>query len=120
MVKSTNRKLQTFIYTCLRRILKIRWTDKVPNEEIWRQTKQESIDTQKTRRIWGWIGHSFRKPASNTTRQALFWNPQGEKKTGPASEYLEAKHRRRTKEMGDHLAQVTEDCPKQSAIADGC
>ncbi|GFR69947.1 hypothetical protein ElyMa_002060600 [Elysia marginata] len=43
----------------------------------------------------------------------------GKKKAGPASEYLEAKHRRRTKEMRNHLARVTEDCPKQSAIVDG-
>ncbi|GFS06355.1 hypothetical protein ElyMa_001220900 [Elysia marginata] len=82
MVKSTNRKLQTFINTCLRRILKIRWTDKVPYEEIWRQTKQEPIDTQITRRKRGWIGHTFSKPASNTTTQALFWNPQGKRKRG--------------------------------------
>ncbi|GFR77510.1 hypothetical protein ElyMa_000510200 [Elysia marginata] len=82
MVKSTNRKLQTFINTCLRRILKIRWTVKVPSEEIWRLTKQEPIDTQITRRKWEWIGHTFRKPASNTTRQALFWNPQGKRKRG--------------------------------------
>ncbi|GFS09620.1 hypothetical protein ElyMa_004787200 [Elysia marginata] len=45
---------------------------------------------------------------------------EGEKKAGPASEYLEAKHGRRIKEMGDHLARVTEDCPEQSAMADGC
>ncbi|GFS05784.1 hypothetical protein ElyMa_001208600 [Elysia marginata] len=44
----------------------------------------------------------------------------GEKKAGPASEYLEAKHRRRIIEMGDHLARVTEVCPEQSAMADGC
>ncbi|GFR95517.1 transcription initiation factor TFIID subunit 11-like [Elysia marginata] len=44
----------------------------------------------------------------------------GEKKEGPASEYLEVKHRRRSKEMGDHLARATEDCPEQSAMADGC
>ncbi|GFR62635.1 hypothetical protein ElyMa_003586200 [Elysia marginata] len=35
---------------------------------------------QITRRKWGWIGHTCRKPASNTTRQALFWNPQGKSK----------------------------------------
>ncbi|GFR83524.1 hypothetical protein ElyMa_005977300 [Elysia marginata] len=89
MVKSTNRKLQTFINTCLRRILKIRWTDKVPNEEIWRQTKQEPIDTQITRRKWGWIGHTFRKPASNIDKAGIVLESSGEKKVGPASEYTE-------------------------------
>ena len=34
------------------------------------------------RRKWGWIGHTLRKPASSTTRQALTWNPQGKRKRG--------------------------------------
>ena len=34
------------------------------------------------RRKWGWIGHTLWKPATNTTRQALSWNPQGKRKVG--------------------------------------
>ena len=34
------------------------------------------------RRKWGWIGHTLRKPAYSTTRQALTWNPQGKRKRG--------------------------------------
>ena len=34
------------------------------------------------RRKWGWIGHTFRKPASSTTRQALTWNIEGKRKRG--------------------------------------
>ena len=30
----------------------------------------------------GWIGHTFSKPASTLTRQALTWNQQGNRKTG--------------------------------------
>ena len=30
----------------------------------------------------GWIGHTFRKPASNITRQSLDWNLQGKRKVG--------------------------------------
>ena len=29
-----------------------------------------------------WIGHTLRKPTTNTTRQALKWNPQGKRKRG--------------------------------------
>ena len=32
--------------------------------------------------IWNWIGHTLRKPTSDTTRQALEWNPQGKRKVG--------------------------------------
>ncbi|GFS23864.1 hypothetical protein ElyMa_003400600 [Elysia marginata] len=122
MVKSTNRKLQTFINTCWSRILKIRWTDKVPNGEIWRQTKQEPIDTQITRRKWGEGGGwpCIQETSVQHHKAGIVLESSGEKKAGPASEYLEAKHRRRTKEMGHHLARVKEDCPKQRAMADGC
>jgi len=29
-----------------------------------------------------WIDHTLQKPASNTTIQALTWNPQGKRKRG--------------------------------------
>ena len=75
-------RIQTFINNCLRRILKTKWQDKTTNEEIWRRTGQERIDTEIMRRRWRWIGHTLRKPASCTTRQALSWNPQGKRKRG--------------------------------------
>jgi len=34
------------------------------------------------RRKWAWIGHTLRKPATDTTKQALKWNPQGKRKVG--------------------------------------
>ena len=33
--KVTNNKLQTFINKCLRRIINIRWPEKIRNEELW-------------------------------------------------------------------------------------
>ena len=53
-----------------------------PNEELWERTRQEQIMTEIKRRKWGWIGHTLRKLATNTTRQALSWNPQGKRKVG--------------------------------------
>ena len=52
---------------------------------------QEPVAKQILRRKWGWIGHTLRKAASSTTRQALTWNPQGKRKR-PASQQLEARH----------------------------
>ena len=40
------------------------------------------IETEIRKRKWGWIDHTLRKPASNITRQALDWNPQGKRKVG--------------------------------------
>nr|KAG5701176.1 hypothetical protein BaRGS_023285 [Batillaria attramentaria] len=62
--------------------LVIRWPEKIRNEELWERAGQEPVAKQILRRKWGWIGHTLRKPASSTTRQALTWNPQGKRKRG--------------------------------------
>ena len=82
VIKTNTNKLQTFINKYLRNVLQIRWPEMIPNEELWERTGQEQIITEIKRRKWGWIGHTFRKPATNTTRQALSWNPQGKRKVG--------------------------------------
>ena len=51
-------------------------------EQLWDKAKQTPIETEIRNRKWGWIGHTLRKPASNITRQALDWNPQGKRKVG--------------------------------------
>lgn len=80
--KHTTHRLQTFINSCLRRILNIWWKDKVSNVDLWKRTNQDPIDVQIQRRKWSWIGHTLRKPATDITRQALKWNPQGKRKRG--------------------------------------
>ena len=57
-------------------------TKVVSNEQLWDKTKQTPIETEIRKHKWGWIGHTLRKPASNITRQALDWNPQGKCKVG--------------------------------------
>ena len=80
--KRTLQKIQTFINCCLRRIFRIRWPDKIRNEELWQRGRQEPVEKQILMRKWGWIGHTLRKPAATTTRQALTWNPQGKRRRG--------------------------------------
>lgn len=82
LTKTTTKKLQTFINCCLRRILRIHWTDHVRNEVLWERSKQEPIGKTILQRKWNWIGHTLRKPSSNVTRQSLTWNPQGKRKPG--------------------------------------
>jgi len=31
---------------------------------------------------WGWLGHTLRKTTDDITRQALGWNPQGNRSRG--------------------------------------
>ena len=54
----------------------------IPNEELWERTGQKQIITEIKRRKCGWIAHTLRKLATNTTGQALSWNPQGKRKVG--------------------------------------
>ena len=80
--KQTSQKLQSFVNKCLRRILKISWTDRVTNEMLWELAGEEPIITQISKRKWRWIGHILRKPANSITRQVPRWNPQGKRKRG--------------------------------------
>ena len=64
VTKTSTNKLQTFINKCLQ----IRWPEIIPNKELWERSRQEQIIIEIKRRRWGWIGHTLRKPATNTTR----------------------------------------------------
>ncbi|KAL9958878.1 hypothetical protein ACROYT_G035950 [Oculina patagonica] len=75
---STKTKLRIFTTN----ILKIHWPEKISNKELWSRTGQEHIPTEIARRKWAWIGHTLRKPGTDTTKQALKWNPQGKRKVG--------------------------------------
>ncbi len=70
LTKTTVNRVQTFINSCLRRILKIHWPEKISNIRLWERTQQIPAENEIGRRRWGWIGHSLRKPVSSTTRRA--------------------------------------------------
>ena len=80
--KAAMRKLQVFINNCIRRILRIKWSDRVPNRDLWEMSKQDPVEVEIVRRRWKWIGHTLRKPPTSITRQALSWNPQGKRGRG--------------------------------------
>ena len=106
-----HKENKVFINTCLRKILQIRWPDKISNEELWRRTNQQPVEEDILQRCWRWIGHTLRKPASNTIRQYLTWNPQGKRKRGrPRNTWrhdldADAKHMGQTWGQLERLAQ---------------
>ncbi|KAK2167414.1 hypothetical protein LSH36_28g06028 [Paralvinella palmiformis] len=61
----------------------IRWPDAISNSDVWEITQQLNAGDEIRRRRWWWIGYTLRKLASTITRQALTWNPQGEKRGRP-------------------------------------
>jgi len=84
--KTTNqitRRLQISVIKCLRRIMNIKWTDKITNEGLWRIIHQKAIDNQIKRRKWNWIGNTLRKETGAIEKKtALDWNPQGYRRRG--------------------------------------
>ena len=53
--QKTLTRIQTFINKCLRRILHLKWTDKVSNTTLWKMTKQLTIENEIKNKKWRWI-----------------------------------------------------------------
>ena len=73
------KKLQTFVNRCIRRILGVRWMDRVRNEDLWERANQVPMEVEIKRRRWRWIGHTLRKSTASISRHSLKWNPQGKR-----------------------------------------
>ena len=93
-------KLQLFVNRCVRKILKLKWTDKIRNEQLWERTGQVPIQTEIGKRIWKWVGHTLRKGKNSITRQALQWNPQGSRGRGRPREKWRRCMEREMKDVG--------------------
>ena len=82
----TNKKIESrlrgFEGRCLRRILKIRWEQRVTNEEIRRRTKINNIVEEVKQRRWRWLGHTLRMERTRHPNRALRWAPPGKRKRG--------------------------------------
>jgi lantibiotic modifying enzyme len=71
VLKTSTNKLQSFVNRILRRILNIRWPNKISNNSLWEITKQVPIDIQIKKRKWRWIWHTLRKPAGDIEKDVL-------------------------------------------------
>ena len=64
------------------------------------------------RRRWRWLGHTLRKPSSSIGRQALNWNPQGQRKRGrPRNTWRREleKNIKRTRHTWKQLERIAQD-----------
>ncbi|GFR65565.1 hypothetical protein ElyMa_005534000 [Elysia marginata] len=62
------KRIQVFINRCLRRILRIKWTDKISNESLWERTRQIPAGDEIGRRRWRWIGHTLESHVAASQR----------------------------------------------------
>ena len=65
ITKHTVNKIQTFVNRCLRRIMKVKWSDKLSNNTLWTKANQLPVEIKIKRRKWWWIGHTLRKLQSS-------------------------------------------------------
>lgn len=94
------RRLDIFQFTCMRRILKIRWPYVISNEDLMKRTKTKRVSTEIKTRRWKWIGHVLRMERNSHCRTALTWQPEGKRKRGrPRTTWRRTVERER-KEMG--------------------
>ena len=55
MNETPMKKLQAFINTCLRKILRIHWPETISNAALWEQTRQIPVKDDITQRKWRWV-----------------------------------------------------------------
>ena len=66
------RKLNHFHLACLRKILRIKWQDKVPDTEVLNRAKELSIFCHLKKIQLRWAGHVVRMPDSRLPKQIFF------------------------------------------------
>jgi hypothetical protein len=66
------KQLNRFHLNCLRRLLRIRWQDHIPDTEVLERSKMPSIMAFLRRTQLRWAGHVLRMPDSRLPKQLLF------------------------------------------------
>ena len=75
MTERDSSRLAAFHTTCLRRIMRVFWLNKISNSRLLQVTKQEPMGTILKRRRWRWFGHTLWMDAGAYARTALTWAP---------------------------------------------
>ena len=66
------KKLNHFHLGCLRKILKIRWQDKIPDTEVLKKAKMQSVHTLLKLAQLRWTGHVTRMPDERLPKRVLY------------------------------------------------
>ena len=82
MNENDAKKIDVFQNQCLRRVMKIKWQDKISNRELLERANVEKLSEEVRRRRWRFIGHVLRQQPDNDCVTALTWTPEGTRKRG--------------------------------------
>ena len=75
------KKLNHFHLSCLRKILKIRWQAKIPDTEVLRKAKMQSVHTLLNLAQLRWAGHVTRKCDERLPKKVLYGELQEGKRS---------------------------------------
>ena len=83
LTEKQEKKLDVFDQRCLRRILRVRWQQRVSNAEIRRRSQQEALSVKTRKARLRWFGHVSRMEGGRITKQAMEWRPRsGQRRRG--------------------------------------
>ena len=82
IIKSDERKLGTFQFKCVKRIMRIFWPNIVSIDELNKVTQSYRINQEVKKRRWKWIDHLLRKSRNHHCMIAFTWHPDGRGKVG--------------------------------------
>ena len=66
------KRLTHFHLSCLRKLLKIRWQDKIPDTEVLKKAKMQSVHTLLKLAQLRWSGHVTRMPDERLPKKVLY------------------------------------------------
>ena len=70
-----SQRLSSFHTSCLRKICRIYWSQKITNKELYQRTGWRDITTVIMQRRWRWLGYVIREERDSISRTALRWTP---------------------------------------------
>ena len=75
------KKINHFHLSCLRKLLKIRWQDKIPDTEVLKKAKMQSVHTLLKLAQLRWTGHVTRMPDERLPKKVLYGELQEGKRS---------------------------------------
>ena len=86
MTKRDATTQDEFLHKNLRRLMKIYWPMKIPNEEIRNWANISTISEQIFQQCWHFIGRVLRMDPNKHPKTALTWAPEGRRSRGRPKE----------------------------------
>ena len=80
--ETVSKRFCRFENKSLRRIVGIKWQDRVRNETVREITNVPYVDEIMMRGRWRWLGHVLRREEGRLIRDAVRWKPEGSRRVG--------------------------------------